>query len=141
MTDEEKVRVMTSEAAPPPWVDEEYDEGAADLLREHICQLIRDHAGDLAPLTREQELTVVLLMTKSACWGWDAAHNIGPMAQRYASPAAAAAKQASKARRYSEIRAAFDAAAAAGREPDINELAAQFSVSRPTVYRALRGDQ
>ena len=141
MIDEEKLKVMLSDSPPPPWVDSEYDEEIGEMLREHVHMLLITHATDLRLNNVEQGEVVMLLMMKAATWGWDAAMNIGPMAQRFASPAAAEAKQARKAERYAEIRAAFDAAAAAGQEPDINELASRFSVSRPTVYRALRAVQ
>jgi AraC-like DNA-binding protein len=138
MTDDERIEVRLSEAAPPPWVDEAYDDEAAELLRDHVDDLIEAHADELGPMTIGQATAVRIVMMKAASWGWDAAMNIGPMAQRYASPAAAEAKKAQKAERYAAIRAAFERITAAGQEPDIDKLAAEFAVSRPTVYRALR---
>lgn len=138
MTDEERTRILLTNPVPPPWVDEDYDEDAAEMLRDQVEDLIVHHAHELRPLTLDQLETVRLLMMKAATWGWDAASDIGPMSQRYATSDAAAVKKARKAERYAAIRAAFDRITACGQEPDIDKLAAEFSVSRPTVYRALR---
>jgi AcrR family transcriptional regulator len=66
--------------------------------------------------------------------------NIGPTAQRNAIVAAAAARRAKAEEAHSRVVAAFERAANAGLDPEIDAIAKECGVSRATAYRAL-GDR
>ena len=133
-------RVNVSDATPPPWLDRAFDPDAAAALLAEFLETVRDmhdELGDPGP----KELEVLQFMFyRAATWGWDAAMNIGPTAQPNAIVAAAAARKAKAEKAHSRVVAAFERAANAGLDPEIDAIAKECGVSRATAYRAL-GDR
>jgi hypothetical protein len=130
-------RVMLSDATPPPWVDSAADpESVADLQAEFIETIreMNDELGRPGPAMLE---VLQVVFYRAASWGWDAAMNNGPTAQRIARYAASAARKAKADKSHSNVVAAFERCAAEGTEPDIDSIAKECGVSRATVYRAL----
>lgn len=130
-------RVRLSDATPPPWVDGTFDPDAAAHLQAEFVDTIRDMSDELGnPGAKELEV-LQFMFYRAATWGWDAAMNNGPTSHRNAVAAAAAARKSKADEDRAKVVAAFDRAAAAGCEPDIDAIARECGVSRATAYRAL----
>lgn len=136
-TRERLARIYTSDSTPPPWVDSEFNEDAAAALWAQFGEAVRDMYHELGEPTGSRLEVLQFLFFRAATWGWDCAMNNGPTAQRNAMAAAAAARKAKAEDARSRVVEAFQRAAAAGCEPDIDAIANECGVSRATAYRAL----
>lgn len=130
-------RVMLSNASPPPWVSDNFDSDAAAALVAEFVETMRDMYDELGRPGPDELEVLQFVFYRAATWGWDAAMNNGPTAQRNAMLASAAARKAKAEESRAKVIAAFERAIAAGSEPDIDAIAKDCGVSKSTAYRAL----
>ena len=92
--DKQKLKILLGEGvAPPPWVDEAYNEEAAACLLEAFTENIAQLADEVGPLNERQLEIMATIFSMGASFGWDAAMHNGPMAQRHAVAPAVEAKK------------------------------------------------
>lgn len=134
---EQLAAMPMSNATPPPWEDSVFNPEAASGLIDEFIANIREMRDVFGSPDRHKLDALLILFSRAATWGWDAAMNNGPTAQRIATSAAAASRKAKAEQLRTKVRVAFERAAAGGSEPDLDAIAIEFRVSRSTVYRAL----
>lgn len=139
MIDENKLEILLGEGvAPPPWVDEAYNEEAALDLGKSFYEALAGLGDVVETFDQEQVDVMIAIYSMGASYGWDCAMHNGPMAQRHAVGPAVEAKRKHADERRAAIRAAWEQAAQAGGEVDVDAIAKSCGVSRATVYRAMQ---
>lgn len=104
---------------------------------QHWCIEELERRPNMPPMTERQYDAVVSLLYDAMQYGYEIGIINAPRSPFRAGHKAIKARRTKATGRHAEIRAAFDAAARAGKEPSIAGIAKRFRVSTATVYRAL----